>query len=280
MKKNILFLTAIICCVLLTGCFKEKPMDTLTKTIDNYKNVSSLEVSALIHAKAIEEGVSATVDLPLTMAISETNEETVMKMSLGENAFIGEMDFFANVKKENILVYFPLKLIYILSGMTDYEEEDIWLKYEMSLEDVEMTDEDKENLEKLENLDYTKIIGEENFALVSEEENVNHYSLIINKDLLQRLATELGEDTTEFNEFDYEIKLSVYIDTTTHQFTKISADLKDIMSQIEIEEEIDLSSISELSFTLEFKNVNNTNITIDKEIVENATTLDELLGEE
>lgn len=281
MKKKILFLVTVLCCALLTGCFNEKPIDTLSKTVDNLKNAKSLEITALVHAKAEEDGVTATVDIPFTVAASEANEEANMKISLGENAFVGKMDLYAKVTEEKLNMYFLSDVIYNLLGFEDYESE--WLSYEMTLDDLsdeEMTEEDKATLEKLENLDYTKVIGEDNFTLVSEEENISRYNLVINKALIERLATELGEEIEDDDEINFELKLDVYIDTTTHQFTKISADLKDIMSKIETDEEVDLSTVSELSFEMEFKNINNTTVTIGEDITKNATNLEDFIGEE
>ena len=85
-----------------------------------------------------------------------------------------------------------------------------------------------------------------------------------------------GEYIVSKNEsegFGVEIKLDVYIDTKDYNFTKIAFDLSELtMENGEKIEEIEM--FEQFKFTIEFKNINNTVITIPEDIKNNNITID------
>ena len=278
MKKKILLFIALFTMVFMTGCGKEqeelKPIDILEKTVQSLSDVKSLEVVATAKAKVVEEGTSVEINIPLSVAVSETKDEMDMKISLGDNPFIGSLEayFIADTQNKKIDLYFPSSLYDMILGVES--EESKWLFTTTTLEENEDLEEtiSEEDLNKIKSIDYKKVIGD-NFVYVDNDEGINHYQLIINNDLIQRLATELGEETESFEE---EIKLDVYIDATNYNLTKISADLKELLTSNTTEEEQEtFNNIEEFTFTMEFKNVNNTTVTISEDVKNNAIELEQ-----
>lgn len=277
MKKKSLLL-ALFTLIFITGCFgkeqKElKPIEVLEKTVQNLGEVKSLEVVATLNAKVIQEGATVEISVPLSVAVSEAKDEMDMKVSLGENPFIGSLEayFIANTESKKLDLYFPSSLYDMMLGIKS--EESKWLYTTTTLEENEdsksiISDED---LEKIKNIDYKKVIGD-NFVYVDTNEGINHYQLIINNDLIQRLAVELGEEVESIKE---EIKLEVYIDAENYNITKIGSDLKNMLTENASEEELEkFSSLEEFSFTMEFKNVNNTTVTIPEDVKNDAIDLE------
>ena len=239
MKKKVLLFITLFTMVFMTGCGTKKeelkPIDVLEKTIQNLADIKSLEVVSSINAKLNQDGTKVDMNIPLTIAASEAKDEMGLKISLGENPFIGTLEAYlvANTKDKKLDLYFPSSIYDMMFGIESKEPK--WLYTNVDLEeDSEMTIKD-EDLEKIKNIDYKKVIGD-NFVYVDSNEGINHYQLIFNGDLINRLAVEIGEETENYDE-EKEIKLDVYIDAKNYNITKISSDLKELVLENSTDEE-------------------------------------------
>lgn len=284
MKKKSLLLLALFTMIFVTGCFEKKevelsPIDVLGKSIENLKDVKSLEVVSTIKAKYEQDGVSVNIEIPFSVSTSEDKDSFAMKMAIGDNMFIGARDayFLEDSTTNSLNIYFPSTICNMFLGTNS--EDEVWLYYNMTLDEITDSTEDvdfEESLEKIKNLDYKKVIGE-NFVYVDSNEGINHYQLTLNDALVQRLATELGQ---EIDKMEGEIKLHVYISQEYYNITKITTDLKDMLVANADEEDVETinESIEEFSLSFEFKNINNTNVTMPEEIRNNAVEAAEYIA--
>lgn len=275
MKKKTLVLLALFSLFLVTGCGEKTkelaPIDVLTKTMEKLGEAKSLEVAANVKAKYSEDGISVDIDVPFIVSVATDEESFDMKVLIDKNSFMDRVEAYVsgNTKEKNFNAYFPSTLF---DSMMEIESDEVeWLHYGMSLEDLDL-DTDTADLEKLNNLDYKKIIGD-NFVYVDTTDNVKHYQFVINQDLFGRLATELGETLEDDMKFEGDFKVDFYIDKD-YNLVKMVMDFKQFMDLMDDEE---MMMFDEFSATIEIKNVNNTTVTIPEEIKNNATDFEEYL---
>jgi len=273
MKKITLFLMALFSC-LLVGCGEKElaPIDVLTKTFEQMENAKSLEMTMNVKASYQDDGMGINMELPLTISASSNENEVNAKIAVGKNMFIGDLEAYLNINQndQKIDIYMPSTII---DNMYGIENEKIdWLHYGAKIDDLddESIEIDTAELEKLKNIDYKKVIGD-NFVYVDKADNIKHYQFIINQGLIERLATELGEEFTDDMKFDFDFKLDFYIDKD-YNLTKIKADFKELMKEIEPDEE--MVNFDEFSLTMDFKNINNTTVTVADMIKNNAIELE------
>jgi len=192
MKKKILLFVALVSMIFMSGCGTKnnelKPIDVLEKSVKSLNDIKSIEVVSTLSAVGSEEGTKFDMNIPLTIAGSGVKDGLLMKLSLGDNPFIGGMEAYvsANTKNENIEMYIPSSIIDSIYGIKN--EKSKWLYVNASDlmgEDVSISI-DEEELNKIKDIDYKKIIGD-NFVYVDSNEGINHYQLIINDEFIKRL---------------------------------------------------------------------------------------------
>lgn len=282
MKKKILLFITLFTMVFMTGCgpkeeVKEelKPIDVLEKSVQSLNEIKSVEVVSTLSATVNQEGSKVDMNIPLTITVGEAKDEINMKLALGENPIIGSLEtyFKLNTKDKNVDLYLPSSILNSVFGIES--EDTVWLHTSTTLEDNEDLEVNDEELDETKNIDYKKVIGN-NFVYVDSNEGINHYQLVINNDLIQRLATELNEEIENIEEV---LKLDFYIDAKNYNITKLSMDLKELVIDNGDAEDIETVEVfDKFVFTMEFKNVNNTTVTIPDEVKNNVFDLEQYLN--
>lgn len=288
--KKIYYVVCLFMILILTGCFKKEPTEVLSSVVENMNDIKSVEILSNLHANMKQDGVDVNVDVPFTLMMQGNENDLTMKLSLGENMFLDKLDAYFKLNNETMTVYFPDSLISSLLGA---KEQDKWLKLDENLNkvtnEVEMTKEEKQQLEKLQNIDYISLIGNDNFVFVDEIEALSHYQLIINDALIERFAQELEIEIEKMNRT---LKIDMYIDSN-YNLVKLEIDMKEFVGALVTENRIDNQfednesdtledekfdineSIKELTFKMEFKNINKTTVSIPSEVINNAINYDE-----
>jgi len=265
-KKILSLIIAVL--LLTTGCGQKTSLEVLDDVIETMNDVISLKADYKVAVKLDTEGVSVDVNLPMSLAVQKIGNNSNLKINVGENALLGEIEAYGKTTQEDANLYFESDLIDSILGFSNEETE--WLKATFNLSDLEDV-EDKDLEEKIKNLDYKKIILEENFVLISKDNNIGHYQFVVNKALIERLANELGEEFKMEGTIDF--KVDTYINLETNQITKVYVDLKDMLSQAIKEEELegfDANSFKEVSIEINFSGYNNTTVTIPSDVINNS----------
>lgn len=278
MKKLFLMMASVL---LLTGCGERTSLEVFDDVINTLSEVKSIEMDTKAFVKVDAEGVALDVSLPFNLSLVENNEEATFSLDVKENAIMDQTKVYGKTNAKNFKFYFPSTVLELVLGETGGEEK--WLSFSGDLTELEETEFDSEMQSKLENLDYKKIILEENFVYVDKEEDIGHYQFVINEGLIQRLATELGEefeqteDTSKIN-----LKLDMYINLKTNEITKIYMNLKDMIvdiigDSVDESEEFDPNMFKEVSIEMNFKNYNNTSVVIPEDVINEAMAYEDYL---
>lgn len=291
MKKKILSIFMLLTLVLVTGCGEKKeelaPFEVLTKTVEKLNEYNSYEVAATMKMAFKQNGANVSFEVPYSVSMQQTDSYVGVKLFMGESDLIPETEAYIEASIEggkelkNLTAYLPANLLEEYLG-TELEEGKFYY-YSMDLADVtadipeETSKELEQALEKIQNLDYKKIIGD-NFVYVDTTDEIRHYQLVFNMDLVKRLFVELGEEVTDDMNIDFELKLDLYIDKD-YNVVRESIDLKDILNE-SIAGEEDAPVFDEVSLTFENKNINNTTVTVPETIKNSALDLNKVIEEQ
>ena len=287
MKRLLLSLTVLLG-LLLVGCGQKQIAEPSTDPIEDFKNfvrndikITSGTVEMNVRFKMNSKGLLVEMDLPIKMDIAEDGG---IHLLMKENAFLGEIELYMIDEEETPYIYMSSNIIDTMLGITN--DTLYWIKTEVSEENstsipdnLLSTDLTEEEIEKYIN----KYVTVEHIVYIGEENNIKHYQLIVNDELLSKLSEDFD---FEYTSSGMEFKVDVYYDKTNLNPTRISADfnelIKSLMENLSKEElesiqssGINLEDIVEFSITVEFSNLNNTIVEIPVNIKENAVTEEE-----
>ena len=260
MKKVLLSLAAAV--LVFTGCGKK--VDRLEEFKTAFSSVKSAEVRMEVKASLAQDGMNVDVNIPMTMKVSEKG----VYAKLEKNTFIEQdIELYGSIEKEKVTLYIP-------SFDEEFNIGEGFMKLELDLNDESLKDY-TEGLEEVKEEDVDKYLTDKVIVFVEEKDGLDHYQVVINDELLEQIAKDNNE---EFEKTNMEIKFDVYIDSKAKTLAKIEFDFKDLIAKVaetgELEDEdFDLEMIKTFLLTIEFKNVNNTTVTIPQSVIDNATSL-------
>ena len=260
MKKVLLSLAAAV--LIFTGCGKK--VDRLEEFKTAFSSIKSAEVKMEAKMSLEQEGMNVDVNIPMTMKVSEKG----VYAKLEKNTFIEQdIELYGSIEKEKVTLYIP-------SFDEEFNIGEGFMKLELDLNDESLKDY-TEGLDEVKEEDVDKYLTDKVIVFVEEKDGLDHYQVVINDELLEQIAKDNNE---EFEKTNMEIKFDVYIDSKTKTLSKIEFDFKDLIAKVaetgELEDEdFDLEMIKTFLFTIEFKNVNNTTVTIPQSVIDNATSL-------
>lgn len=288
MKRLLLSLTVLLG-LLLVGCGQKQIAEQSTDPIEDFKNfvrndtkITSGTVETNIRFKMNSKGLLVEMELPIKMEISEDG----LHLLIEENALIGEFELYMIDEEETPYIYMSSNIIDTMLGITN--DTLYWIK-------TEVTDENSSTIpDNLPSIDLTeeeiekyinKYVTAEHIVYIGEENNIKHYQLIVNDELLSKLSEDFD---FEYTASGMEFKVDVYYDKTNLNPTRISADfnelIKSLMENLSKEElesiqssGINLEDIVEFSLTFDFSNFNNTVVEIPAGVKENAITEEEYI---
>lgn len=265
------FILALILIFLKFNKTNSNSLDVLNKTLSNYLtlNSNSATITTSINIQANETG-----DINLS-AISQYQKNMDgsynLLLKINKSLFFDEMNLYGKINKENINLFVESKTVDMLLGTLSDNNQ--WLKYDIDLTDYVSNNEmDSFDTNKI---DVSKILSSENFKYIERKENLNHYKLIIDKNVIKKITDKVNkENLLENNEqidiFDDSINefvLDLYIDDK-NQLQKIKFDMTNL---------IDDESISKLELDLEFSNINSTIVDISSNAFNSSIDLNEYI---
>lgn len=274
MKRYFKFLIAFVMIIAITGCGKKErtSLEVLNDAIKNTETVNSGKVNFSVGVKANYQGmaIDTTIDLGVAAQLENDNNFKVV-IDLADNPLIGAQKLYVDKNGEKALVYMPNKLIDKIAGIeSDYN---YWIKGEANLDDIVS---EENNDFDLKNINLNDLLTDKDFYLVSKENNIGVYRLVVSKELLMKIDKHFDPESTEdFSELKNNLNVDLTIDEKTNRITKLSVNLMEFIKGIELDEEINVTEILEkCTFEVEIT-YGNVTVEIPNDVINNAITSEE-----
>ncbi len=277
MKKYLKFLIAFVMIIAVTGCGKKErtSLEVLNDAIKNTETVNSGKVDFSVNVKANYQGMSIDTVFDLGVAVQLENDNNFKAvMDLADNPLIGVQKLYLDKNGEKALVYMSNKLIDKIIGFeSDY---DYWIKEEANFNDIVSDIEDENNDFNLKDIKIDEILTDKDFYLVSKENNVGVYRLVVSKELLMKINKYFDPESSEdFSELKNNLNVDLTIDEKANRITKVSVDLMEVIKGIDLGEEIDITEVLEKClFEVEIT-YGNVTVEIPNDVINNAITSEE-----
>lgn len=274
MKRYFKFLIAFVMIIAVTGCGKKErtSLEVLNDAIKNTETVNSGKVNFSVGVKANYQGMSidTTIDLGVAAQLENDNNFKAV-IDLADNPLIGAQKLYVDKNGEKALVYMPSKLIDKIAGIeSDY---DYWLKEEADFSEIVSNEDNDFNLK---DININDLLTDKDFYLVSKENNIGVYRLVVSKELLMKIDKYFDPESTEdFSELKNNLNVDLTIDEKTNRITKLSVNLMEFIKGIELDEEINVTEILEkCTFEVEIT-YGNVTVEIPNDVINNAITSEE-----
>lgn len=265
----VLILIALVLLFIAFNKSSNNSIAVLEKAINNFeekgKNSGTINANLLIGS-----GTSDTINLSATAKYSKTNDIYNLALILNESILYDEMSIYSTISEKDITLYAKSSLIDML-GLTS-SAEDMWLYYFIDL--TEFADDNLES--NNDDFDLSDIIDEKHFKYINKVDNLRHYELVIDDDLINKIESKATEEERQEIEDSLssisngEMNLTetyiidFYIDDS-NQLVKISMDLSDYMEDDEI---------SKVILSFEFMNLNSTTVEIPQDALSSQNDLE------
>lgn len=274
MKRYFKFLIAFVMIIAITGCGKKErtSLEVLNDAIKNTETVNSGKVNFSVGVKANYQGMSIDTTIDLGVAVQLENDNNFKAViDLADNPLIGAQKLYVDKNGEKALVYMPNKLIDKIAGIeSDYN---YWIKGEANLDDIVS---EENNDFDLKSINLNDLLTDKDFYLVSKENNIGVYRLVVSKELLMKIDKHFDPESTEdFSELKNNLNVDLTIDEKTNRITKLSVNLMEFIKGIELDEEINVTEILEkCTFEVEIT-YGNVTVEIPNDVINNAITSEE-----
>lgn len=268
MKKYLNILLVFVMVLALTGCGKKEKVKTRTPLevlVDVAKNdVKKVKVDTSLTTKVNMDGMSIDGTFNLNVATEKLeNDKYKAVIELGENPILGKQKLYL----DGTYFYVSSNIMNSIMGMENTDE--YWIKSEV---DSTISDEEK----NLKDIDLKTILTDKDFYLLSRTGDVGVYRLVISEDLVKRAYKAINNtDLEDENTLKTNVNVDITIDEKNNRITKVSSDLTESISTIDLGEEINLKEMVEkLSFEINIT-YDNFDVVIPDEVVKNALTQEE-----
>lgn len=268
MKKYLNILLAFVMVLALTGCGKKEEVKTRTPLevlVDVAKtDAKKVKVDTSLTAKVNMDGMSIDGTFNLNVATEKLeNDKYKAVIELGENPILGKQKLYL----DGTYFYVSSNIMNSITGIENTDE--YWIKSEV---DSTISDEEK----NLKDIDLKTILTDKDFYLLSRTGDVGVYRLVISEDLVKRAYKAINNtDLEDENTLKTNVNVDITIDEKNNRVTKVSSDLTESISTIDLGEEINLKEMVEkLSFEINIT-YDNFDVVIPDEVVKNALTQEE-----
>ena len=176
---------------------------------------------------------------------------------LNKSMFFDEINLYASILDERATLYANSSLIDML-GLTSANPS-MWVHMTTTEQELEM--QTGTEVDELDDIDLSDILGEKHFKLIGEQNNLNHYQLVIDNELVNKIKIEASkeEDLKGFADSLTELTETYYVDfyiNNSNELVKISMDLINSLND---------ESIRSGVISLEFTNLDSTSVQIPTE---------------
>lgn len=268
MKKYLNILLAFVMVLALTGCGKKEEVKTRTplEVLEDVAKTDAkkVKVDTSLTTKVNMDGMSIDGTFNLNVATEKLeNDKYKAVIELGENPILGKQKLYL----DGTYFYVSSNIMNSITGIENTDE--YWIKSEV---DSTISDEEK----NLKDIDLKTILTDKDFYLLSRTGDVGVYRLVISEDLVKRAYKAINNtDLEDENTLKTNVNVDITIDEKNNRVTKVSSDLTESISTIDLGEEINLKEMVEkLSFEINIT-YDNFDVVIPDEVVKNALTQEE-----
>lgn len=270
-KKNntLLFviLGLVIIAIIAAGVFfglkffqKDKTIDDFKKSLNSMKDAESVTVNLNMSVKT--NGLN--IDLGGSSKVQKKGEKYLLDLALNKSLFFDKIELYAVLDSKGIELYVPSTAVDLLGSTSS--DELVWLNFK------ESNDEYKNVYKTVNGSDTVdvdnSVFDDKHFKYVETKKGEDHYQLIIDKEMLNKLENTADIDLEEVEELPLEkdIVVDLYV---KNSYLRIELDLTSFASE----------EVVEGKMTLELVDINKTKIEIPEEALKSTKSLDEYISE-
>lgn len=237
----------------------------MSNMVDDFNNSGTVKVS--IEAN----GSNLNLNMSAYFKYAKTNNGYDFQLGVDKSLFMDEVNAYVRLTNDDITAYFPSNILDLLSG--SYSSDSSYLKYNLKFSDLgdysldSIIDEVK-NIEQ-EKVNFKDLLTENNFKYIGKEDNLDHYRLILDETFYKNLYSEIDDfdlDEEYLNQINFQnYNIDIYLNSNDN-LEKIVLDLSNFMETDEFDK---------LLVTIEFKDLNNTIISIPQEVINGAKDIND-----
>lgn len=274
MKKIVNLFIIIILIITLSGCnneeFKEtrNPIKVLSDTIKNDKELNQMSANITASVKASAQGVSVDSNIGGKISFLKDGSNVKVSLELDDNPLVGSMKTYFDLSNKILTTYVPSSVYDMINGINT--ELDCYIKSE---NEITYDEEANEVNNYIKNVDFEKILTDNDFMLINRNGRVAMYRLVISKDLINRIGKSIDIEMANVDDFNGNINLNITIDEENNRITEVSCDLLDFIKANIDDIEMD-EVLQKLSFNIKFE-YENIDVTIPSDVINNIMTIEE-----
>ena len=237
----------------------------MSNMVDDFNNSGTVKVS--IEAN----GSNLNLNMSSYFKYAKTNNGYDFQLGVDKSLFMDEVNAYVRLTNDDITAYFPSNIFDLLSG--SYSSDSSYLKYNLKFSDLgdysldSIIDEVK-NIEQ-EKVNFKDLLTENNFKYIGKEDNLDHYQLILDETFYKNLYSKIDDfdlDEEYLNQINFQnYNIDIYLNSNDN-LEKIVLDLSNFMGTNEFDK---------LLVTIEFKDLNNTIISIPQEVIKSAKDIND-----
>ena len=217
------------------------------------------ERSGTIDAKLlIQSDTEDAMNLSATIKYAKQGDDNYnFNVTLNKSMFFDEINLYASILDERATLFVNSSVIDML-GLTSATPS-MWVHMTTTEQELEM--QTGTDVEEIEDIDLSNILDEKHFKLIGKENNLNHYQLVIDNELINKIKFEAykEEDLRSFADSLSELTETYYVDfyiNDSNELVKISMDLTNSLND---------ESIRSAVISFEFNNFGGTLVQIPAE---------------
>jgi len=241
-----LFIIAFALVMIAITNSSSNSINILEKTLTNL--VQKGEKSATIDAKlSITTTTGESHSFSGKIKSEKKSDELInLQVTANKSMMFDEMNMYAEVNKKDVKLYAMSSLIDML-GITS-SQTPTWIYYTLSID--EMIDEETAN-ETIQDVELKDIIDEKHFVYIDSANGLNHYELIIDQELLDKIELKENnesEDNSTIESLDEPIKVEFYINNS-NELVRIELDVTESLDE-EVSSFVIIMEFSDLGSTV------------------------------
>ncbi len=236
-------------------------IDVLSKALSNLDATSS-ESGTMNMNMTINSNTNDSISLSAILKYAkQSNNNYDMSLKINKSLISDEMNLYMSLNDTNATLYLESTLLDLL-GLT-YSEENIWLKQTLEV--------DASNITEGKNIDIMNIIDEAHFKYVDNSNNLNHYQLIIDESIINKINQQYNLEQSEITS-DIDLQESYVVDlylTNDNQISMVSMELSNIE---------DSSDISSITISITLSDLDSTVVTIPEDALNSNMIIDDYMA--
>ena len=217
------------------------------------------ENSGTIDAKIlIQSDTEDAMNLSATIKYAKQGDDNYnFNLTLNKSMFFDEINLYASILDERATLFVNSSVIDML-GLTSATPS-MWVHMTTTEQELEM--QTGTETDELDDIDLSDILDEKHFKLIGEQNSLNHYQLVIDNELVNKIKFEAykEDDLKNFADSLGELTEVYYVDfyiNNSNELVKISMDLTNSLND---------ESIRRAVISLEFNNLGSTLVQIPAE---------------